>query len=358
MPAERPTARLFTFASAGWVLVLAAVLVLGIVVWQLTWIVPRLGDRPIGDGRNIATYRFDLTDLRVPRELLAAGGLARDGLPRLDERMLLRPDEIPALNEELGRRQHIGKAIAGTELVVGVTLAGQARAYPLRILALHEVVNDELAGIPILVTYSPLCDSVAVFDRRVAGRTIEFGFSGLLYNSNLLMYDRGAPAGEASLWSQLAMQAISGPHAGTHLDPLPAQIVTWQGWVARHPDTRILLPAQNQFKRYKRVSYGTYYSTAETRFPVAPEPPPAGRKPFERIIAVRLDGAWHVFGLAELGARCAESGGVWHTDIAGRQLRFTWNSVPPAVWVDLDAPPDDLAVVRSLWFAWYAIRAG
>ena len=103
------------------------------------------------------------------------------------------------------------------------------RAYPLRVLVWHEVVNDTVSGLPILVTYNPLSEGIAVFDRRVAGRTLSFGVSGLLYQSNLLMYDRDGTRGAESLWSQLQARAVSGPAAGAGqtLELVPFALARW-----------------------------------------------------------------------------------------------------------------------------------
>ena len=118
-----------------------------------------------------------------------------------------------------------GRFLVPGDLVIGLSLHGEARAYPLEILALHEVCNDTLGGEPILVTYQPLCDSAVVFERRVDGHTREFGVSGLLYNSNLLMYDRHPeqPQDE-SLWSQLQFRALAGPAAAQHATLRPRAV--------------------------------------------------------------------------------------------------------------------------------------
>ena len=120
---------------------------------------------------------------------------------------------------------------------VTVTLNGESRAYPLLVMQCHEIANDTLGGVPIAVTYNPLCDSVVVFDRRVGDEVLEFGVSGLLYSSNMLMFDRRPDALGESLWCQLLGRAISGPLVDTPLAVLDAAVTDWAGWLADHPGT-------------------------------------------------------------------------------------------------------------------------
>lgn len=121
--------------------------------------------------------------------------------------------------------------------VVGVVRDGEARAYPLRILDWHEVVNDHFGG-PLLVTYCPLCGSAVVAERTVTGRESTFGVSGKLWRDNLVLYDDLT----GSLWGQIVAMAIRGPLTGEQLIVLPSQFTTWGTWRSDHPDGRVLLP--------------------------------------------------------------------------------------------------------------------
>lgn len=127
--------------------------------------------------------------------------------------------------------------LAGDDRVIGVDRDGEARAYPLKLLNWHEVVNDTLDG-PLLVTYCPLCRSGLVAVRRVAGRATRFGVSGELWRSNLVLYD----ALTDSRWSQVVATAIRGPQTGARLELVPSTIATWEAWQAAHPHTVVLLP--------------------------------------------------------------------------------------------------------------------
>lgn len=128
-------------------------------------------------------------------------------------------------------------ALADDELVIALTVDGESKAYPLRLIWTHEIVNDELTGRPIAVTYCPLCRSGLVFSREVGHRTLEFGVSGKLLNANLVMYDRQT----GTYWSQVRASAIVGPLVPADLTVLPSRITTWGQWRRAHPDTRVLV---------------------------------------------------------------------------------------------------------------------
>jgi hypothetical protein len=151
------------------------------------------------------------------------------------------------------------------DIVVGIERRGEARAYPLRVLNWHEVINDRL-GSPLLVTYCPLCDSGVVVERAVDDESSTFGVSGLLWRANLVMYDRLT----GSLWSQLRAVAIRGPATGTGLSLLPARTTTWRKWRRAHPETGVLLPpplsdtvaGRDATRDYNRNPYFGYESTS------------------------------------------------------------------------------------------------
>ena len=173
----------------------------------------------LGDGSDPASYQFDLDPMALPEGSIVASGLPRDGIESL-----LHP---PVYSVETVRSFHgRSKYLVTSDRVIGVTIHGASRAYPLQILDWHEMVNDTLGGEPILVTYSPLTDGVGVFSRRIpnaGGRVGEFGVSGLLWGGNLLFYDRTETPGEGGecLWSQLLARAVTGRAMGDSLTLLP-----------------------------------------------------------------------------------------------------------------------------------------
>lgn len=164
-------------------------------------------------------------DLPVPRSELTRS-TERDAIPAITDPAFA--DDWAAL--DVGR-------LRPDDEVVGVVRGGEARAYPLRVLNWHEVVNDALGG-SLLVTYCPLCASAITAGRTVDGEPTRFGVAGLLWRSNLVMYD----AATGSHWSQLAATAIRGPATGRQLSLVPSRLTTWATWRRTHPETRVLLP--------------------------------------------------------------------------------------------------------------------
>ncbi|MBI5863088.1 MAG: DUF3179 domain-containing protein, partial [Planctomycetes bacterium] len=151
------------------------------------------------------------------------------------------------------------------EVVVGEDVLG----VPLRVLDWHEVVNTTVGGQPIAATYCPLCDSATVFSRKVGARgtetVLEFGVSGALYNSNVLMYDRK----DKGLWSQLGMRAVSGPLAGSSLDMLPVEVVSFAAFKRAHPGAKIVSKDTGHERDYSRSPYEMYFKDEGLMVPVA-----------------------------------------------------------------------------------------
>lgn len=261
--------------SGGWVLLLGLAMVAAVVVWRVgTWVGGEGG--AIGDGRDPASYGFDLEGLSPAiGATLVGSGLSRDQMPALDEPPTMDPVELGLFNEA-----HRGKYLVADDWVVGVTIDGASRAYPLRLLNWHEAINDRLGGRAILVSYHPLCDSVAVYDRSVDGTTRRFGISGLLYDSNVVLFDRESE----SLWSQITGAAIAGSAAGRALEALPASLARWSDWLAARPDTTIAAPDAAKLKRYQKNPYGGYLLTGKLRFPV--DPPPDRERQMEPVLLV------------------------------------------------------------------------
>jgi hypothetical protein len=231
-------------------------------------------------------------------------------------------------------------------------LGGEARAYPIRLLNWHEVINDTLGGVPIAVTYHPLCDSVVVFDRQVGDEVLEFGVSGLLFNSNQLLFDRRAEASRESLWSQLLARAVAGPAARSDraLKILPSSVARWDRWLGLYPDTTVIDPDPDLVKRYERDPYGNYYLTGKPRFPVDPLPPDDGRAWMERVVVIEnVHGRWERALTPALAAT-----GDWTVPVPGVRFRADTDGVTTTFVVE--AGPET-SVVHSLWFAWYAMHS-
>jgi len=306
-----------------WVAGLIAAIFLGAMAVQ-AWYIYDIRTSAVGDGENVETYGYDLSNLSVEPNLLVASGLPKDGQPVMIDPDIHSPDAIAKANEN-----EFNRVVVGRDMVIGVVIEGQARAYPIRLLNWHEIVNDRIGSVPIAVTFSPISRAAAVFDRRVNGEELTFGYSGLLYNHNLVMYDRHEDPNNESLWSQLKFESIAGPRQGERLRVLPMRLLRWEDWVAEHPQTQLLAGERRFSKRYKRAPYEEAFSAGEPKFPVAPLPPkgdPTDRKSLHRaamIAAYRADAQWTV---------------VMEPFVQRQRL------------------PDDVPVAYARWFAWYAVH--
>jgi hypothetical protein len=207
---------------------------------------------------------FEKTTEKLDRVL--SGGPPRDGIPSIDN---------PKFVEAAG---HSG--LADNEPVIGLSISGDARAYPLRVLTWHEIVNDTVGGIPVAVTYCPLCNSSLVFERSVDGETLEFGTTGKLKDSNLIMYDRRSE----SWWQQFSGEAIAGIHAGEKLTLLPSRLQSWAQFKADHPGGEVLVPNDPELRDYGRNPYVGYDSGRP--FLYDGQLPP-GIDPMQRVVVVR-----------------------------------------------------------------------
>ena len=220
--------------------------------------------------------RTDFTKHAVPLGEIFSGGVPRDGIPPID-----RP-RFAAIAE-------VQKLYTGTEPVISVEINGEAKAYPLGILMTHEIVNDTLGGVPISVTYCPLCNSAIVFDRRIGDKVYDFGVSGKLRNSDLVMWDRQTE----SWWQQFTGEGIVGEMTGTELTMLPVRVEAFNRFVARFPAGQVLLsrrggPGFNPYSGYDTSSRPFLYRGSF----------PEGIKPLAYVLAVGGE-AWSLDLLRE-----------------------------------------------------------
>ena len=382
VPQLAPRARI-TLAAGGWVLIAALVIVASIVIFA--FLGPMLGVRPIGDGRDPATYGFDLTHLSVPKDALVASGNPRDFLKSLDRPFFLAGQKVAPRNEAERKKYAVS-----TDRVIGITVNGETRAYPLQLMNVHEIVNDVLGDVPIAVTYSPLCDSAVVFDRRVGGKCVKFGVSGLLLNSNLVMYelpdptsgpandlDQGKSAHVPSLWSQLAFRAIAGPASTTEsrLTLMSGtQVCTWAAWLLLHPETTVALPNDSDFRRMKETDYERYWLEGNVDFPVVAidlTDPSERTIPFAEIaptvaplldtamdtmvlvIAVQYPSGWKIIPVGMLPKFIDTT--TFTADSSTLGVRAMWRVVPDrgALIQQVDSMP---VMVPCRWFAWNAFH--
>jgi hypothetical protein len=330
--------RLLTFRSGGWVLCLSLVISVGVVALTMIRSRERLANT-VGDGVHVESYGFDLEGALVPAERIRASGLPRDGLGALVD-----PRSLDA--EQAVAREGHKRIVVPKDRVIGVEIGGEARAYPLRLLAAHVVANDVVGGVPIAVTYDAFCDSAVVVDRRVGDTTLLLRFSGLLLNGNILLFDEAD-----SLWSQLQTRAVAGPaaRAGTRLRPLRCSLVRWETWLARHPKTSMLAPVPGLREAYKQATYGLDRDRGRLQFPVEPYPPPGDVDAWDRVVVVRKGDRDWVFALSRIVEKAGDF--AWVTEDEGLLSRF--DPADDGRSVAVEAVGAD-AVMYANWFAWYA----
>lgn len=197
--------------------------------------------------------KTDFSKRVVPLGEFLSGGPPKDGIPAVDEPKFV---SVPEANEFLERK----------EPVIELVLDGEARAYPIQILIWHEIANDEVGGVPVAVTFCPLCNTAIVFDRRVDGEATTFGTTGKLRHSDLVMYDRATE----SWWQQFGGQALVGARAGMKLEQLPARMIAWGEFARRHPDGRVLSRDTGHSRPYGQNPYAGYDDVdSPPIFPVA-----------------------------------------------------------------------------------------
>jgi hypothetical protein len=202
---------------------------------------------------------------------LLSGGPPRDGIPSIDDPAFISPEEA-------------SDWLAGNEPVIALEIAGEARAYPLQILTWHEIVNDMVEDVPVVVTFCPLCNSAIVFDRTLNGEVYEFGTSGLLRNSDLVMYDRTTE----SLWQQLTGEAIVGDLTGEQLAFLPSSLVSFDDFQAAYHEGLVLSRDTGFNRSYGRNPYAGYDTIGQSPFLFSG--PIDGRlQAMERVVTVQLE---------------------------------------------------------------------
>jgi hypothetical protein len=215
------------------------------------------------------TWHTDFTRHSVSLSEFEPGGPRADGIPPIDDPRFV-------------DRRAGDRFLEAREPVIAVVVRGRARAYPLQILIWHEIVNDRLGGRPIAVTYCPLCNSSLVFDRRAAGRVLTFGTTGLLRNSDLVMWDRQTQ----SWWQQFTGEALVGRLTGTRLKPLEAQTLSWRDFRARYPNGDVLSRKTGFDRPYGDNPYQGYDSRDEPLF--SPDRTDRRLRAVERVAAVHV----------------------------------------------------------------------
>jgi hypothetical protein len=274
---------------------------------------------------------FDVSDALIPTSEIHSGGPPRDGIPAIDQ-----PVFIPAAQADF---------LADDDRVLGLDRNGIQRAYPIRILNYHEIVNDRFGGDSILISYCPLCGTGMAFLASLKGKALSFGVSGLLYNSDVLFYDRETE----SLWSQIKKQAVSGSMRGTGLQQIVMTHTNWSDWRRKHPDTQVL-SLQTGYKRdYNRSPYAGYEKSTQTYFPVSTTDRRYHSK--EQVIGLSLDGIEKAYPFIEL----SKTKGRVQDRVGDRVLTVEFDAANRTGRV-LDASGEVVPTTIAYWFAWVAFH--
>ncbi len=272
---------------------------------------------------------FALTNLQVPRDAILAGGPPRDGIRSVDE-----PGFVPA--EE-------ARWVEPRNVVIGVALGGEARAYPVHVLEWHQVVNDTVGGVPVVVTYDPLTGAPKAWRRTLDGRVLTFGVSGLIHNSNFLIFDRETD----SLWLQWDGRALAGALAGRRLEPVPLRQEILGVWLARHRDTKVLERPEPRRLDYRYSRFKAYWVSDEIPFPVAAEDRSFHAK--ELVLGVVVDGRARAY----LGSILTKAGGRLIDEFQGKRVQVEYDTNLGAFAWDAEEGVD---VGEAYWFAWKAFH--
>jgi len=267
----------------------------------------------------------------VDPDKILSGGPPKDGIPSLDNPKFVFVSEAD-------------RWIRDNELVLAIDYKGVKRVYPLQILVWHEIVNDTIAGDPILVSYCPLCGSGIAYRRELDGEAVEFGTTGRLYNSNLVMYDRKTD----TWWTQIDGKAIVGELTGRELRGISIDTVVWRDWKAVHPDSEVLDQDTGYSRPYGRDPYGTYYEDSFLMFPVENEDQKIHPKTV--IFGIEVDGVYKAYKEEDVVRQSS-----FEDIVAGRRIQVSRDAAGVVTFTDLKTGKE-IVKERDFWFAWYAFH--
>lgn len=269
----------------------------------------------------------------VPLDEILGGGPPKDGIPSIDVPKFVSVAEA-------------NKFLKDIEPGIALIIDGVSRFYPFQILVWHEIVNDTINGQRVLVTYCPLCLSGIVFDPVVKGEGVEFGTSGKLWNSNLVMYDRKTE----SLWSQILGEAIVGEMTGSQLKVLPSDMVRFNEFKKQYPQGTVLSRDTGATRFYGQDPYGDYYTTPGTYFPIGKKDDRLGDKDF--ILGIVINGKAKAYW-SEAVKKVGEITDVFE----GKTIVVRYEKEIDAVRLfekKADGTVERINPFSSFWFSWVA----
>lgn len=282
-----------------------------------------LGAEPVANG-------FDLGSAKVPAKEIVAGGPDRDGIRSVDAPAWAAVAEASAW-------------VAPSNPVLGVRVGDEARTVPLHLIEYHQIVNAEVGGQPLAITYDPLTGTPRAFVRRVGERVLELGVSGLVYNGSFLMYDRQTE----SLWLHYTGEAIAGPLAGERLERLRVRLEPLATWLSRNPEASVLERPLPRKIDYRYSPFSTYIASDAIPFPVKARDDT--HHPKEMVLGVATDGTTRAY----LSSAVVAAGGRVRDQVEDHAIELIYD-VDEAVF-SWEAPPE-LRISEGFWFAWKAFH--
>jgi hypothetical protein len=238
-----------------------------------------MAQNPNNSGNN-ENNNPNSTEWLIPENEVRDGGPGKDGIPAIDNPDFISPSAINYLSDE--------------DLVLGFADGNDVRTYPHPVLDWHEIINDDTPNYSIAVIYCPLTGTGIGWNREIDGNKTTFGVSGLLYNSNIIPYDRATD----SNWSQLLLKSVNGKHAGKEAKTFNLVETFWKTWKATYPNSKVVSTKTGYNRNYGRYPYGSYKTSNNLIFPIANNDPRL--QPKERVLTVIIDGDAKAFHYGRL----------------------------------------------------------
>ena len=333
-----------TIKEGGWVLILMGILLLLIIIWAIAPAIFRMNNTTLGDGETVASYQFNLTDLQINQEVFFPVMNHRNMTPTLTMPKTLSSEEI-----EIKNRYERSPFLVSKDLVVGLEINGEVKAYPFHMLHVHEIINDTVGGIPIVISWHWPSGHLAVHERTINGEPVDFANCGIAGNGCLIMYPMQKEPGGEQLFSPVLSQSVSGSKVA--LIPVPHEVTSWANWTATHPTTTCIKPDASYKKRYRKSDPKAYFLNDTIYFPALPMPVDA-INPKTAIIAIPTRNGHAVYAIDSFLDKLNAEGKT--EIIVDEQIVIISASETPLY---ATAHSHDGSVVqnsRALWFAWHA----
>lgn len=278
---------------------------------------------------------FNLNGSLVPIDEILSGGPPKDGIPAIDNPVFIKAPDA--------------KNIRDNECVLGITRNGVSKAYPINIMNYHEIVNDRFDDEAIAVTYCPLCGSGIAFKADVAGYSLKFGVSGLLYNSDVLLFDRRTN----SLWSQILSKAVTSQLKGNKLTLIPIDHTNWADWREQHPDTLLLSQDTGYRRDYSNNPYTGYDKHEEIIFPVRFRA--HGYHPKEQVFGLNINNQAKAYPVVELAKGSKQDIVQIKDEIGGQAITIRFDKIHKSAQA-FDTQGKQISGVTLYWFVWYTFN--